>query len=64
MRTYEEIQTILDEEFTNDCHTNTCTKCGDKYEYSTLKGYCQHCLDLSDNRQDEKNNSSCYSYTY
>ena len=42
----------------------TCNKCGAKYYNSTVKGYCQDCIDASDEAQDEKDNSSCYSVSY
>jgi hypothetical protein len=40
-----------------------CDKCGcstDEYEVIFGSVYCDDCVEESDNRQDEKDNSSCY----
>ena len=46
-----------------------CEKCGDivphsEGEYISNSFYCDKCLADSDDKQDAKNNSSCYSVTY
>lgn len=41
-----------------------CRICGKDATDSTMKGYCQDCIDESDEAQDKRDNSSCYSIQY
>ena len=52
------------EEFDEEEEACTCNRCGAKYYNSTMRGYCQDCIDASDEAQDKKDNSSCYSVSY
>lgn len=38
----------------------TCSICGADARDSSLAGYCQKCIDISDEAQDRRDNSSCY----
>ncbi len=54
-----------DDEYDDEDEEFICSQCGHTYwEETEFDNICQDCINESDQRQDERDNSSCYSHTY